>query len=186
MPQPLTDSQSLPESHREACPVPHRSQITNSLEQLQTFLSLPGTSWFWLARTVGIDLGEQVNFAWIFRDMGTLLVAGRDITWTDTYQKRPFAIVSRMTGNTGSWVMCENESRHGTTDCFRDRGHAGRDFTRIRRAWSITTRAGTYLPTTPEQWCWPTQSARTWRPGRPTVASGRHPQSFAHLPASRE
>ena len=29
-----------------------------------------------------------------FATLGTPLVAGRDLTWTDTYQKRPFAIVS--------------------------------------------------------------------------------------------
>ncbi|WP_263357613.1 ABC transporter permease [Acidicapsa ligni] len=30
----------------------------------------------------------------LFKTMGTPLIAGRDVTWTDTYQKRPVAIIS--------------------------------------------------------------------------------------------
>ena len=59
-----------------------------------------------------------------FATLGTPLIAGRDLTWTDTYQKRPVAIISE---NFAKRVLARRAERDRQTHPRRQHRRLARD-----------------------------------------------------------
>ena len=106
-----------------------------------------------------------------FSTLGTPLVAGRDLTWAETYEKRPVAIISE---NLRARILARSRQRARQT---HSRGHHRRLARNHRRHAQTSTYDGVSKPAPPTSVYWPTdawtasKARRKWS----AAASLRHP-----------